>query len=219
MCGRFTLCTNAEALAERFGALLPVEAVAPTYNAAPSQAQLVIRNDTPQTISRAAWGFVPEWAAGRPDVEPQINARGESVAEKPFFRDAFKKKRCLVVADGSYEWWRTTEGKRPYRIALKTEEPFAFAGIWSSVGGVDGKPHTTFAILTTDANELVAQMHTRMPVILRPEDEEHWLGKELAPEKVREILVPYPAALLTAHAVSPKVNAPAYNTPEALRPV
>jgi putative SOS response-associated peptidase YedK len=209
--------TKAEALAERFGATLPVEAVAPTYNAAPSQAQLVIRNDAPQTISRAVWGFVPEWAAGRSDVKPLINARAETVAEKPFFRDAFKKKRCLVLADGFYEWRRTRDGKVPYRIALKSEEPFAFAGIWSSIASVDGTPQITFAILTTDANELVAQIHTRMPVMLRPEDEENWLGKELPLEAAQKLLVPYPAHLLTAYQVSPKVNAPANNTPEVMQ--
>jgi putative SOS response-associated peptidase YedK len=209
--------TKAEAFAERFSAALPVEAVTPTYNAAPSQAQLVIRNDTPQMISRAAWGFIPEWAAGRADVKSLINARAETVAEKPFFRDAFKKKRCLVLADGFYEWRRTKDGKVPYRIALKSEEPFAFAGIWSSVAGVDGKPQITFAIITTDANELVAQIHNRMPVILRPEDEANWLAKELPIEAAEELLVPYPAHLLTAYAVSPKVNSPAYNVPEAMQ--
>ena len=105
----------------------------------------------------------------------------------------------------------------PYRIALQTEEPFAFAGIWSSVAGVDGKPQITFAIITTDANELVAQIHNRMPVILRPEDEANWLAKELPIEAAEELLVPYPAHLLTAYAVSPKVNSPAYNVPEAMQ--
>jgi putative SOS response-associated peptidase YedK len=217
MCGRFTLFTKAEALTERFGAVLPVEAVAPTYNAAPSQVQLVIRNDTPQTISRAAWGFLPEWAAGRTDVKPFINARAETVAEKPFFREAFKKKRCLVLADGFYEWRRTKDGKAPYRIALKTEEPFAFAGIWSSIAGVNGAPQITFAIITTEANELVTQIHNRMPVILQPEDEAIWLKKELSIEEAQELFVPYPVDPLTAYAVSPKVNSPAFNMPEAIR--
>ena len=129
MCGRFTMATNPEALEERFHAHLSTEIAAPTYNAAPSQAQLTILNDHPDAIVRAAWGFVPEWADGRPDVKPIINARAETVATKPFFRDAFKKKRCLVLADGFYEWKRAGKSKVPYRIALKTEEPFAFAGI------------------------------------------------------------------------------------------
>jgi putative SOS response-associated peptidase YedK len=105
MCGRFTMATNAAALEERFHARLATEIAEPTYNAAPSQAQLTILNDHPQAIVRAAWGFVPEWADGRPDVKPLINARAETVATKPFFRDAFKRKRCLVVADGFYKWF------------------------------------------------------------------------------------------------------------------
>src|SRR3989454_7627957 len=165
MCGRFTMTTNAEALEERFHAHLSTEVAAPTYNAAPSQAQLTILNDHMDAIVRAAWGFVPEWADGRPDVKPIINARAETVATKPFFRDAFKRKRCLVLADGFYEWNRAGKGKVPYRIALQTEEPFAFAGIWSAIHDTQGGVHPTFAILPTEANALVAQIHSRMPVI------------------------------------------------------
>jgi putative SOS response-associated peptidase YedK len=124
------MATNTAALEERFHARLSTEIATPTYNAAPSQAQLTILNDHPDAIVRAAWGFVPEWADGRPDVKPLINARAETAATKPFFRDAFKRKRCLVFADGFYEWKRAGKGKVPYRITLKTGEPFAFAGIW-----------------------------------------------------------------------------------------
>ena len=139
MCGRFTMATNPEALEERFHAHLSTEAAVPTYNAAPSQAQLTILNDHTDAIVRAAWGFVPAWADGRPDVKPLINARAETVATKPFFRDAFKRRRCLVFADGFYEWKRAGRGKVPYRIALKTEEPFAFAGLWSPVHDAQGE--------------------------------------------------------------------------------
>jgi putative SOS response-associated peptidase YedK len=216
MCGRYTMFTEAEALEERFHAQLAPEVAGPTYNAAPSQAQLAILNDHPQSIVRAAWGFVPGWADGRRDVKPLINARAETAATKPFFRTAFKSHRCLVLADGFYEWRRVKGGKVPYRIALKTEEPFAFAGIWSTIHDANGQAHPTFAILTTDANALVAQIHTRMPVILRPEDEERWLGKEVSVEAALELLRPFPADLMTAYEVSAKVNSPAYNTPEAI---
>src|SRR5262249_44698113 len=167
MCGRFTMATNVEALEERFHARLATELAEPTYNAAPSQAQLTILNDHPDAIVRAAWGFVPEWADGRPDVKPLINARAETAATKPFFRDAFKRKRFLVLADGFYEWKRAGKGKVPYRIALKTEEPFAFAGIWSTVPNAQGEVQQTFAVLTAEANTLISQIHSRMPVILR----------------------------------------------------
>ena len=219
MCGRFTMATNAEALEERFRAHVSTEVAAPTYNAAPSQAQLTILNDHPDAIVRAAWGFVPEWADGRPDVKPLINARAETVATKPFFRDAFKRKRCLVLADGFYEWKRAGKGKVPYRIALKTEEPFAFAGIWSTVHDAQGIMQTTFAILTTEANALVAQIHTRMPVILREQDEATWLNPRLSLDAAQALLVPLPAELLMAYEVSPQVNSPAYNTPDVLQPV
>jgi len=213
------MATHAEALEERFRAPLSTEIALPTYNAAPSQAQLTILNDHPQAIVRAAWGFVPEWADGRPDVKSLINARAETVATKPFFRDAFKRKRCLVLADGFYEWKRAGKGKVPYRIALKTEEPFAFAGIWSTVHDAQGGVHPTFAILTTEANTLVAQIHTRMPVILREQDEADWLNPSLALDAAQALLVPLPAELLIAYEVSPQVNSPAFNIPEALQPV
>jgi putative SOS response-associated peptidase YedK len=114
-------------------------------------------------------------------------------------------------------WSAPGPGKRPYRIALKTEGPFAFAGLWSTIHHADGQVHPTFAILTTEANELVAHIHNRMPVILRPEDEEHWLDQQWPVEAVQELLVPFPAGLMTAYEVSAKVNSPAYNTPEAIR--
>jgi putative SOS response-associated peptidase YedK len=217
MCGRYTMITEAEALEERFHARLSPDVAGPTYNAAPSQAQLAILNDHPHAIVRAAWGFVPGWADGRSDVKPLINARAETAATKPFFRTAFKHHRCLVLADGFYEWRRVKGAKVPYRIALKTEEPFAFAGLWSMIHDSIGQAHPTFAILTTEANELVAQIHHRMPVILRPEDEERWLGKEVPVEAAQELLVPFSAALMTAYEVSTKVNSPTYNTPEAIR--
>jgi putative SOS response-associated peptidase YedK len=219
MCGRFTMATNPEALEERFHAHLSTETTVPTYNAAPSQAQLTILNDHPDAIVRAAWGFVSAWADGRPDVKPLINARAETVATKPFFREAFKRTRCLILADGFYEWKHAGKGKIPYRIALKTEEPFAFAGIWSTVHDAQGVVHPTFAILTTEANALVAQIHTRMPVILLKEDEADWLNPSLALDAAQALLVPFPADRLMAYEVSSKVNSPTYNTPDVLQPV
>ena len=216
MCGRYTMFTRAEALEERFRAQIASEDTAPTYNAAASQAQLAILSDNPQTIVRAAWGFVPEWADKKPEVKPVINARAESIATKPFFRAAFKKQRCLVLADGFYEWRRTKDGKRPYRITLKTEEPFAFAGLWSTVHDRAGNAHTTFAIITTEANALVAQIHNRMPVILQEQVEEDWLNPQLPLEDAQAMLVPFPAERMTAYEVSPKVNSPAHNTPDVM---
>jgi putative SOS response-associated peptidase YedK len=213
------MATNAGALEVRFRAHVSTEVAAPTYNAAPSQAQLTILNDHPDAIVRAAWGFVPEWAEGRPDVKPLINARAETAATKPFFRDAFKRKRCLVLADGFYEWKREGKSKVPYRIALKAEEPFAFAGIWSTGHDAQGIEQPTFAILTTEANALVSQIHTRMPVILREQDEADWLNPRLSLDEAQLLLVPCSADRLMMYEVSPKVNSPTFNVPEALQPV
>ena len=219
MCGRYTVSTSAASLETRFHAQAPAGMFAPSYNAAPSHALPTIFNIEPHVITLSAWGFLPEWADGRRDVKPLINARAETAATKPFFRHAFRSKRCLVLADGFYEWKRAGKDKLPYRIALKTEEPFAFAGIWSMVHDAQGHSRTTFAILTTDANALVAQIHNRMPVILHPQDEAAWLDPEVAPDQAQAFLAPFPAELMQAYPVSTRVNSPAYNTPEALAPV
>jgi len=219
MCGRYTISTSIDALAKRFHATPSRALLAPTYNAAPSQALPAIFNTNPHEITLSAWGFVPEWADGRPDVKPLINARGETVATKPTFRQAFKTKRCLVVADGFYEWKRAGKRKVPYRMALQSGEPFAFAGIWSTVHDTTGPPYTTFAIITTEANDLVASVHNRMPVMLHARDEADWLNAQLAPEDAQALLVPFPADLLTLAEVSPNVNSPTSNTPDLLQSV
>jgi putative SOS response-associated peptidase YedK len=208
-----------EVLEQRFHATLPRETPAPTYNAAPSQALPVICSTHTQEIIMGAWGFMPEWADGRADVKPLINARAETVATRPTFRQAFRSKRCLVLADGFYEWKRAGKSKKPHWIGLKSGAPFAFAGIWSTVHDPGGHPYTTFAILTTEANALVAQIHNRMPVILHARDEATWLNQRCPLDEAQALLVPFPAELLTCYEVSPRVNSPAYNTPEALHPV
>jgi putative SOS response-associated peptidase YedK len=218
MCGRYTMFTDATALAARFHAYLPPRLLAPSYNAAPAQGLPTILNANPYVITISAWGFRPEWADWRA-ITPVINARAETVATKPYFQQAFRTKRCLVLADGFYEWRRTGAGKVPYHVALKTGEPFAFAGLWSL--GQDGqrRPWSTFAIITTTANRLVTQIHPRMPVILHPEDEATWLSPEASLAQVQACLKPFPAHLLRLTQVSAKVNAPACNTPELLQPV
>jgi putative SOS response-associated peptidase YedK len=216
MCGRYTIFTDAAALEARFHAYVPPSLLAPSYNAAPAQGLPTILNVNPYVITVSAWGFRPEWADWR-DVTPVINARAETVATKPFFRQAFRTKRCLVLADGFYEWKRTGKGKVPYRITLKTGEPFAFAGIWSLGQDAQRRPWSTFAILTTEANRLVAQLHNRMPVILQPQDEATWLSPEASPAQAQTCLKPFPAHLLRIAAVSPKVNSPAANTPDLLQ--
>jgi putative SOS response-associated peptidase YedK len=208
-----------DVLEQRFHATLSRDGLMPTYNAAPSQALPMIRNTHAQEITMSAWGFMPEWADGRADVKPLINARAETVATKPTFRQAFRSKRCLVLADGFYEWKRAGKSKVPHWIGLKSGAPFAFAGIWSTVHDPSGHPYTTFAILTTEANAVVAQIHSRMPVILHARDEATWLNQRCPLDEAQALLAPFPAELLTFYEVSPRVNSPAYNTPEALHPV
>jgi putative SOS response-associated peptidase YedK len=219
MCGRFIMSEEAAAIAERFHVRLPDVPIRPTYNAAPGQEQLTIVSAEPDVITLSTWGFVPEWATGRTGVKAIINARAETVATKPFFRQAFKAKRCLVLADGFYEWQRTKEGKVPYRITLKSEEPFAFAGVWSTIHTAAGEDEQTFAIITTSANDVVAEIHDRMPVMLHAHDEEDWLNPQLPVQEAQALLVPYPAQLMTAYQVSTKVNSPANNTPEVIERV
>jgi putative SOS response-associated peptidase YedK len=156
---------------------------------------------------------------GKKAVQPVINARAETVAERPFFREAFRKQRCLVLADGFYEWQRTKAGKVPYWIALETQEPFAFAGIWSTVHDAEGTERATYAIITTEPNALVAAIHNQMPVILTREDEADWLNPQLSLTDAQAMLVPFPAELLTTHQVTSKVNSPANNTPDLIEQV
>ncbi len=224
MCGRYSLFTPPEDLAERFGATF--EGFEPTYNAAPGQDLPVITAENPDRATRMRWGFVPEWADD-PDGG-QINARGETVDEKPTFRAAYRRRRCLVPADGFYEW---PEDGSPHRVALDDDRPFAMAGIYERWTGTDEQvglgafagegeatPRTreveSFAVLTTDPNDDVAGLHHRMAVILDPEAERRWLTDDDPAELIR----PYPGDLRT-YPVSTAVNDPANDRPELIEPV
>jgi putative SOS response-associated peptidase YedK len=228
MCGRYTLFTPAETLADRFGVRVPADHE-PRYNCAPGQSLPVVTSDADE-LTRMKWGLVPEWAED--DSSAQINARGETVAEKPTFRVAFESRRCLVPADGFYEWVEGPEGTRPHRVAFADNRPFAMAGIWtrwtpqteqtglSDFGGGgpgDPAPRETFAIVTTKPNDLVADLHHRMAVILAPEEEETWLDGST--EAASDLLDPHPADELTAHEVSTRVNDVSNDTSDLVDPV
>jgi putative SOS response-associated peptidase YedK len=220
MCGRYTIAKEEEMLAVRFHVEVPPGTLLhPSYNAAPSQQLPAILNTEPDRLSLLSWGFVPGWADGKPSVRAVINARSESIATKPFFRSAFKNKRCLVVADGFYEWHKVGTKKTPYRITLKTDEPFAFAGLWSEVHDKDGTPRQTFAIITTEANDLMSKIHDRMPVILHEEDEEPWLDPGLSLNDAESLLCPFPAQMMHMYEVSTRVNSPRYNKADLIEPV
>lgn len=237
MCGRYTLFTPPEELADRFD--VTVEEYQPRYNAAPGQSLPVITDRNGGTLTRMEWGFVPSWADER---DGHINARGETVQEKPTFREAFAGTtgelaagRCLVPADGFYEWVEEGDTNQPYRVRLTNDRPFAMAGLWSQwrpettqtglsafgdgSGPTDDEPDIveTFTVVTTEPNEVVGDLHHRMAVILSPDEERRWLSAD--PDDACGLLEPYPDAEMETYPVSLAVNHPANDRPELVDPV
>lgn len=218
MCGRFTLTVSPDQLRAAFDlAEAPPADLAPRYNIAPSQPVAVIPNEDPRRVALFQWGLVPVWAKDPKIGNSLINARGETVAEKPAFRAAFKRRRCLVLADGFYEWKREAGGaKTPMYIQLSDGRPFAFAGLWETWRAPEGERRTC-TIITTTPNALMAPIHDRMPVILPPAAYAAWLTPgELPAVEALALLQPYPAEALTARAVSTRVNNPRVDGPELL---
>ncbi len=216
MCGRFQLSVKGKHISERFNVEVFDEMYNPRYNCAPSQNLPVITNAEPGKLSFFKWGLVP-FRAKDPKISFKlINARAESISEKPAFKNAFKKRRCLIPANGFYEW-RKDENKTPFRVFLKNEELFAMAGIWETWKDSGGRSVHSFSIITTQANPLVEKIHNRMPVILHPEDEEAWL-KENDETVLKKLLVPFETDKMEAYPVSKKVNSPANNSPELISP-
>lgn len=207
MCGRYTIVKKPEGLAELLGVELPE--FTPRYNIAPSQrAPVIFREQEKPAADEFKWGLVPFWAKDEKIGYKMINARAESVREKPSYRHAFRKRRCLVLADGFYEWKRSGRTKVPYRILLASEEPFAFAGLWESWQAGDGEELRTFTILTTTANDLVQSIHDRMPVILDAAGRRVWLDPQSTADDLRNLLQPYAPGDMKAYPVSTDVNNP-----------
>ncbi len=216
MCGRYSITTNPAQLALRFEATDAPAALAPRYNAAPTQRLPAILNEAPSRIELLRWGLVPSWAKDPKIGARLINARVETAAQKPSFRQAWRQRRCLVLTDGFYEWQPTPQGKVPTRVMLKSGQPFAFAGLWEMWRDAEGAPLRAFTILTTAPNELMTPIHNRMPVILRPEHERPWLDGTAPGGDWSEVLGPYPAEQMMAYPVSPRVNSPRNDDPEVL---
>jgi putative SOS response-associated peptidase YedK len=219
MCGRFTLRTPTKDIVKAFG-LTDAPDLKPRYNIAPTQQVAAIRLD-PETGSRKLsmfrWGLVPSWADDPKISYSMINARAESVAMKPAYRSAFKKSRCLIVADGFYEWKKTGEAKQPFFIRLKDNEPFAFAGLSEHWHRGD-QVIDSATIITTEPNELMEGIHDRMPVILSPEDYDLWLEPDFHGQgKLLEMLKPYPAEEMEAFPVSTVVNNPRNESAECVK--
>ena len=215
MCGRYTLATPAELISEHFDlpAVPPLQA---RYNIAPSQESLIVgrREDGSRAAGLARWGLTSALAAGK---RPQINARIETVHQRPAFRGGFARRRCLVVADGFYEWQAGTAGKVPHYFSLRDGRPFALAGIWNQPV-IEGEP-VTYSILTTVPNALVEKVHQRMPVILEPETYDTWLARrELPRAETATFANPFPEAEMQCWPVAALVNRPANETAACIAP-
>jgi putative SOS response-associated peptidase YedK len=217
MCGRFQLSVKGRHISERFNVEVFDEFYKPNYNCAPSQKLPVITNSEPGQLSYFKWGLIPFWAKDPKIGYKLINTRAESITKKPSFKNAFKKRRCLIPANGFYEW-KKDKNKTPYRIFLKSEEIFSMAGIWETWKDGEGKPVHTFSIITTTPNKLMEDIHNRMPVILPKESEQSWI-RENNENDLLHLLKSFDENLMTAYPVSKKVNSPANNDDSIILPV
>lgn len=225
MCGRYTLTSSGDTVATLFD-LMEVPELQARYNLAPTQDAPVVRmlaSGGPRVLSSLRWGLVPYWADDPAIGNRMINARSESVAEKPAYRSSFKKKRCLVVTDGFYEWKKAGKAKQPYLIRRRDRQPFAFAGLWSSwknPAAPGDHPLETFTILTTDANGTIRGLHDRMPVILDRADFGLWLDPAVGEaDRLLPLLVPAADDLLETFPVSRAVNSPAHDAADCIEPL
>jgi putative SOS response-associated peptidase YedK len=219
MCGRFTLAVPAAEIADLFEVDARLN-LRPRYNIAPTQQAPVVRakKDEGRELALLRWGLIPAWAKDPAIGNRMINARAESVAEKPAFRAAFKARRCLVPADGFYEWQKAGKGKQPFYIRRKDKQPFAFAGLYERwQNRAEGEILDTFTIITTEPNVLMAPIHNRMPVIIPEDDYDRWLDPEETGDP--DLLVPYPEEELTAYPISTWVNSPAHDDARCIEPV
>jgi putative SOS response-associated peptidase YedK len=217
MCGRYSLSKSKIELEERFQAEMLAD-FKPRYNIAPTQLVPVITSDAPKGFSFFYWGITPDFGQNKPVAQKLINAKAETVHEKISFKNSFQRRRCLIPADGFFEWKRLgKKTKIPYRFTLREEEIFSFAGIWEEYETVTGEIQHTFLILTTSPNEVVADVHDRMPLILSRDSEKKWLDKYSTETDLLGLLKPYPAELMLHYTVSPLVNSVQNDTPGIIR--
>lgn len=219
MCGRYTL-TRLENLLQYFPWVKEKPPGSPRYNIAPTQPVLAITNTHSDHFEPMHWGLIPSWAKDPAIGSRMINARAETLADKPAFRTALRRRRCLVPADGFYEWRKDgPKLKTPMYIRMKGGRPFAFAGLWDVWHSPDGSPLLSCTLITTKPNTVVESIHDRMPVILREADYQRWLARdEQEGEAMTDLLAPYPAEEMEAFPVSRLVNSPANESPDCVRP-
>ncbi|MBD8136765.1 SOS response-associated peptidase [Bacillus sp. CFBP 13597] len=222
MCGRFTLFTDIEEIKERFDIQGSFdEEYQFSYNIAPSQSVLSVINDGVRNrLGFLRWGLIPIWAKDEKAGYKMINARAETIAEKASFRNAYRKKRCMIIADSFYEWKKTPERKIPMRIKLKNHAPFGMAGLWESWKSPEGISIYSCSVITTVPNELMTSIHDRMPVILKPEDEKDWLNPSINdPAYLQQYLKSFDSEQMEAFEVSTDVNSTKNNSPNLIQQI
>jgi putative SOS response-associated peptidase YedK len=220
MCGRFVLTSNPDVIQTTFNLDSVPAGLSARYNIAPSQPVAVITNEKSRELTFYRWGLIPSWAKDASMGNKMINARAETAPEKPAFRSAFKRRRCLIPADGFYEWQKQADGKVPLFIHLKDRSLFALAGLWEIWHSPDGGEIRTCTILTTEANDFMRPIHDRMPAILRVEDYPLWLSRNEQPvDDLRAALTPIDPSAMAAYPVSRLVNKPGVDAPECIQPV
>jgi len=224
MCGRFTLTATFTEIIDRFDieAAFQEKLYNPNFNAAPSQSVLSVINDgSKNRLGFLRWELIPSWSKDMKIGYKMINARAETIGEKPSFREAFKKRRCLIIADSFYEWKRhDNKTKTPMRIKLKSGELFAMAGLWERWISPQGEPIYSCTVITTTPNELIKDIHDRMPVILKPNDEKTWIDSANSDMKIlNELLVPFEHDLMETYEVSSLVNSPKNNSIELIKKI
>jgi len=222
MCGRFTLTADTEQLQKTFPQFSFPAQFAPRFNVAPTQPILAVANDGKNAADFFVWGLIPSWAKDPEIGNRLINARAETLAEKPSFRGSYRYRRCLIFADGFYEWKAQpgTKTKAPYFIRLASGLPFAFAGLWGTWDSPDGSQLNSATIITTEPNNLLATLHNRMPVILGNDTYTQWLDTApQKPEALQPLLKPFSADQMVAHPVSTLVNSPVNDGPELIQPL
>jgi putative SOS response-associated peptidase YedK len=220
MCGRFSMFSKMQALTERFNIEEILKIPEPRYNIAPTQRIAAVVQREQRQLTEMRWGLVPSWAKDSKIGNRLINARAETVAGKPAFRNAFKKHRCLILADSFFEWQKIGETKTPMLIRLKTQDPFAMAGLYEYWKMKSGKILESCSIVTTAANDFMKPIHARMPVILRHENEDKWLDPDLQDTtQVMSLLQPVEEDLMEAYEVSTYVNSPKNQDSVVIRPV
>ena len=221
MCGRFTLRHSPDQIVARFDVdTVLAEAITPRYNVAPTQPIAVVTENSPRTLQMMRWGLVPSWAKDASIGNKMINARAETLAEKPSFKVALSRRRCIIPADGFYEWKKIGTAKQPMYIHTKTDELFGFAGLWEEWRSTDGETIRTCTIITVSPNAVLSEIHNRMPAILRKEDEAAWLHRETTEiEEILPLLQPFPDEEVDAYPVSKRVNAATGDEADFINPL